>query len=88
MLSITCRAKTGGVQSRAGEETVEAFLLLIIGTALVVVVLTLRLAWREHRDRRLGSRLGYSWGASFADIERAARTAEREADPLRMAGPF
>lgn len=64
----------------------DAFLLLIVGTALVVVVLTLRLAWREHRDRRLGSRLGYSWGASFNDEQAAARAAQREADPIRNAG--
>ncbi|MHA6695786.1 hypothetical protein [Homoserinimonas sp. A520] len=64
----------------------DAFLALIIGTAVVVVLITARLAWREHRDRRLGSRLGYSWGASFNDKQQAARAAQREADPARMAG--
>ncbi|MEX1077674.1 MAG: hypothetical protein WED09_01020 [Homoserinimonas sp.] len=64
----------------------DAFLLLMIGTALVVVLLAARLAWRDHRDRRLGSRLGYSWGASFNDKQQAARAADREADPLRKAG--
>ena len=67
----------------------DVFLLLIIGTILVVVILTVRLTWREHRDRRLGARLGYSWGASFNDKQQAARAAEREANPARMAGwPF
>lgn len=64
----------------------DAFLMLIVGTALVLVLITLRLAWREHRDRRLGSRRGYSWGASFNDKQQAARAAEREADPARLAG--
>jgi hypothetical protein len=68
---------------------VDAFLALIVGTALVVLLITVRLAWREHRDRRLGARLGYSWGASFNDKQQAARAAQREGDPLRMAGwPF
>jgi hypothetical protein len=68
---------------------VDAFLLVIVGTILVVVILTVRLAWREHRDRRLGARLGYSWGASFNDKQQAARAAEREGNPARMAGwPF
>lgn len=67
----------------------DVFLLMIVGTIVVVVFLTLRLAWREHRDRRLGARLGYSWGASFNDKQQAARAAEREANPARMAGwPF
>lgn len=67
----------------------DAFLLLIVGTALVVVLITLRLAWREHRDRRLGARLGYSWGASFNDKQQAARAAQRETAAARMAGwPF
>lgn len=64
----------------------DAFLLLIVVTLLVVIVLTLRLAWREHRDRRLGARLGYSWGSSYNDRQQAARAAEREANELRRAG--
>jgi hypothetical protein len=65
---------------------VDAFLLLIVGTTFVVAYLTARLTWREHRDRRLGSRLGYSWGASYNDQQQAARAAQRDADPVRRAG--
>jgi hypothetical protein len=74
------------VKSRAGERVMGAFLLLVVSTAVVVITITLRLAWREHRDRRLGARLGYSWGSSYNDRQQAARAAEREANHLRRAG--
>lgn len=61
----------------------DAFLLLIFGTAVVVVYLTVRLAWREHRDQRLGSRLGYSWGSNYNERRAAARAAELESDAVR-----
>lgn len=64
----------------------DAFLLLIFGTAIVVLWITLRLAWREHQDRRLGSRLGYSWGSSYNDRKQAERAAAREAEVVRRAG--
>jgi len=78
--------ETPGVKFCQENEFVDAFLLLILGTAVVVVLITVRLAWREHRDRRLGARLGYSWGASHNDKQQAARAAELEANALRKAG--
>lgn len=62
------------------------FLILIYGTAVVVLWITLQLAWREHRDRRLGARRGYSWNASYNDRTQAERAAQHDTEAVRKAG--